>query len=235
MAHQSLTEQSAFTETREWLLSLTPAFAPAKLIAGCLPLRRNIQLRDVLLLNAGYPAEWIAWYLAMRADRFDPVLQRALSSGVSFVWNRHSIDVGIDVGASHVETFMNMATLYTLEAGAIGVCLSPDRWMSFMALAGPASCAYEMWLPRLIAHAHQAHHRFRMLIKRQQLAWPFSDQEVRALRALHLGWSARTIANALGNSRRCIYRILAKMTERTGLSRESALRFLDQYQPLSLA
>lgn len=235
MSLQHSAQHSAFAETREWLLSLAPAFAPAKLIALCLPLRRNILLRDVMLLNASYPAEWVAWYIAMRADRFDPVLQWALHSGMSFTWNRKTISISHKIDAVRSEPFMNMATLYGIEAGAIGVCLSPDRWMSCMALAGPSSCAYEQLLPHLILHTHQAHERFRALIQRQQLVWPFSDQEVRTLRALQLGWSAPTIANTLGTTSRCIYRLLAKMSARTGLSRERALQFLDRYQRLSLA
>ncbi len=214
-------------EIRRWIIGLAAQVRPAGLVAACLHGRGEIQLHDTLVLNASYPADWMSWYLATRADRIDPVLRQACDTGLSFVW-----DSAIIADAPGItEEFMSLAAAHRLEAGAIAVHPDFDGRLSLLAVAGPAGLPYAEQLPRLTLAVQHAHPRLCKLADAQRRALPFTEMEMALLHSLQLGLDDSTLAAWHNISPTTVRTHFASLMRRTGLCRTKALALLRQWQP----
>jgi hypothetical protein len=216
---------------RAWSLALAQTYAPAGLVVACLRRQLPCRLPTILLLNASYAPEWLGYYLITRADRLDPVLQCALATGHSFVWRQ--ADTPATTPA--VAQFMARAACTGLHAGAVGVCTTPDGWLSLLAVAGPAELPYTAWRHELVLHACHAHDTLRTVAEAQVRALPFADCELRVLHGYQCGLTDTMLAALTGVTPRTIRHYLWRMLRRTGFCRSRALALAAQWQPISLA
>lgn len=214
-------------QARRWIISLAAQVRPAGLVAAYLHRCGEVQLRETLVLNASYPAAWMGWYLATRADRIDPVLRQARDTGLSFAWD--SAFVANAPGIT--EEFMRLAAAHHLEAGAIAVHPDFDGWLSFLAVAGPAGLPYEEWLPRFTLAVQHAHLHLRELAEAQRRALPFTEMEMNLLHGYQLGLDDSTLAAWHNMSQATLRVYFSNLMQRTGLCRTNALALLRQWQP----
>lgn len=218
-------------EAAQWLLRVSMLFQPAYTLVSCIPLKRAgavLRLKDILLLNATWPSEWIGRYFLERLDQQDPVMQVVLRTGRSLLWNS---SLGNALSPKAIE-FFGQAKQYGIEAGAVSTFFSVDGWINIMAVAGPAGCRYEDWLPAMVWLIHCAN--LSSLAKTQARMLPFTDQQIRILHGLQMGKSHKEIADSLNVSVATVYQYLMQLRKKTGLRREEAVWTLRQWQPLSI-
>lgn len=203
---------------------------PAGVLLACLPPRRDLSLRHTLIINGTYPRRWLHWYLATHADRFDPVLQQMLATGVSFTWDTQRLH---DRLSPAERTFLAAAADYGLSAGAIGACTSPSGWLSFLALAGPPACPYRQWLQTAIWLIHSAHPALIGLARQQARRMLLHDHEILLLHALQCTTTIRETAILRGATEQAAHQTLWRLMQRTGFCRVGAIRHLAAWQPIA--